>query len=186
MNHKVVIISEAVCHLNRAGLWGATDSLLCSAISFVLISISILWTWSPLSVVSLSDWMASSSLPRGPCSAADLAGEGGREGVQLPISAFLSETLALQPFFCIALIDFPSTWFDLMELLQRPRWLSHCYNIFSPAVLPDVILDRFRWRIRLFCLFVQCFLFDTEIKCNCFCYTWNKCQIGSEFALSDM
>lgn len=44
------------------------------AVSFVLISISILWTWSPLSVVSLGNWMASSSLPGGQFSAAGLAG----------------------------------------------------------------------------------------------------------------
>lgn len=69
---------------SRLFLWTA-DSLLCSAfISFVLISISILWTWSLLSAVGLGDWMASSSLPRVSFSAAVLAGR-----LMLPISAFL-------------------------------------------------------------------------------------------------
>lgn len=151
IDHKVVLISRAVWHLNSRGLWGNTDSPLCSPfISFVLISISILWTWSPLSVVGLGDWIASSSLPRVPCSTAVLAAvRGGETVVAACLSVSLSNRLANKP---LVLHWFLMKWFELWEHIAQPRRTSPRYTISSPSASANVIFHiyRERWTRALF------------------------------------
>lgn len=190
MNHKDAIISEAVCLLNNPGLWRITGSLLCSAFfPFVLISISILWTWSSLSVVGLSDWIASSSLPRVPCSRPVLAGGGQLTCLSLPLSQ-----KHWQPFG-ITLID------SLEDGLIC--WSTH-QGQYGKVIVPTLssLLCHFVWSLiftdlddTVFCGEVWCtalynmsvsivLLIGPEVQCNCFSDTRNECQLRSEFLLS--
>lgn len=153
MNHEVVIISEPGCHLNNRGLCGATDGPLCSAfISFVLISISILWTWYPLSVVRLGDWMASSKPPqRSPLllwSSLGRMEEGGGQSVDVAHLCLSLRNTGTSAFLC-RIDGFPSRWFDLLERLRGAEVsrLKRCHRCCSAWRRPSYlhVISRQMW-----------------------------------------